>query len=484
MSRLLKFVAVAVAALSVVALLPQPAWAVEGMGAFKGSFIFFPYWNNEGANRTYFRIAMDTEINDLTPQGTLQLHMFYMARNPLATSINQAVPACFEYDRYITFTPNDWELLNTYSHSHQFSGGDGRLGWAFAYAVLQRLDATRQKVLWDRYFSDTFMVDTSLGTTVSWNNYQQWGNEWKALVPPPPGTFAVPPVLIFDNPPADGVCAYTRDIQNDEFTANAVVGVIFPPPAPPVAPGASIPPNDICGIGSDDGTATLSTTGYVVDPGRVFPNIPVYGPPGEYVGDDFADTFYAQYFTQNRSLNGGTFSPTLFSITPVHVDDTTNPTNGFQNFPPPAPPVLFAPLSHSAFFNIGDDTDDLSYQFDLEVFDHNEVSYSAPPKFVICHALRTIHQLTNNITNNLRQGHVTIWDVDGVFGAGAASEDAAIVTIDTLNNITGNAAFDSAFAVYPAHNRTSGPVSGFSALTGIQPPTLYDPDAVGSYGDP
>lgn len=483
MSRLLKFVAVAVAALSVVALLPQPAWAVEGMGAFKGSFIFFPYWNNEGANRTFFRIAMDTEINDLTPQGTLQLHIFYLARNPLATSINQEVPACFEYDRYVTFTPDDWELLNTYSHNNQFAGGDGRLGWAFAYAVLQRLDATRMKVLWDRYFSDTFMVDTSLGTTVAWNNYQQWGNEWKNLVPLPPGTVATPPVLIFDNPVADGLCAYTRDIQNDEFTANPnnPAGVIFPPPHPPVAPGAAIPPNDICGIGSDDGTATLSSTGYVVDPGRVFPNVPVFGPPGEYVGDDFADTHYAQYFTQNRSLNGGTFSPTLFSITPVHVDDTVVPLTGAQGFPPPVPPLV--PLAHSAFFNIGDDTDDLSYQFDLEVFDHNETSYSAPPKFVICHALRTVHQMTNNITMNLRQGHLTIWDVDGVFGAGAASEDAALITIETLNNITGNLAFDAAFAVYPAHNRTSGPMSGLNYL-GFPVPTLFDPEATGSYGDP
>jgi len=483
MSRLLKFVAVAVAALSVVALLPQPAWAVEGMGAFKGSFIFFPYWNNEGANRTYFRIAMDTEINDLTPQGTLQLHMFYLARNPLATSINQAVPACFEYDRYVTFTPDDWELLNTYSHNNQFAGGDGRLGWAFAYAVLQRLDATRMKVLWDRYFSDTFIVDTSLGTTVSWNNYQQWGNEWKALVPAPPGTVAVPPVLIFDNPVADGLCAYTRDIQNDEFTANPNnPPIVFPPPHPPVAPGAAISPNDICGIGSDDGTATLSSTGYVVDPGRVFPNVAVFGPPGEYVGDDFADTFYANYFTERRTLNGGTFSPTQFSITPVHVDDTVNPTNGFQGFPAPVP--VLVPLAHSAFFNIGDDTNAQNYQFDLEVFDHNEVSYSAPPRFVICHGLRTIHQLTNNITMNLRQGHMTVWDVDGVFGSGMASEDAALLGIDTLNNITGNAAFDSAFASYPAHNRTTGPMSGFSALTGIQPPTVYDPDTTGGYGDP
>lgn len=466
MSRLWKSVATAVAALSVVAMLPQAAWAVEGMGAAKGSFIYFPYWDNVGANRTFFRIAMDTEINDVFPLGTISLHLFYLSRNPLATSINQEIPACFEYDRYITFTPDDWEIVNTYTHSQQFSGGDGRLGWAFAYVVLRRPDAPPAKLLWDRFFSDTFIVDTTLGTIVGWNNMQTWGNNYKGFFGAPP------PFPVVDND-LDGACDYTRDIQNDEFNIDNAGGIPWGPPLGAFGPGP-VPVNDVCLLGPDDGTATLSTAGYTIDPVAG-----VSGLAGDYIGEDFGDTFYAHYFTERKNLTGGTFSPTEFSISPVHVDDTVNPVNGF--FDPAFGPAAAWP--QSAFFNIADDTDDLSYQFDVEVFDHNETVYSSPPRFIICHGLRSIHQLTNNITLNLRQGHLTVWEVDFVFGT-AASEDAAWIGVDSLNAISGVAGINAAFAVHVAHNRTTAAMSFFDWFVGIQSPTFYDPDTVNGAGDP
>lgn len=419
MSRLQKYLAIAVAALSVAALLPQAAWAVEGMGAYKGSLIFFPYWNNVGSNRTYFRISMDNELNDIIPLGTIQLHMFYLVRNPAAIAINQEIPACLEFDRYLRFTENDWELVNTYGHNNQFAGGDGRMGWAFAYATLSRPDAPRQKLLWDRFFSDTFIVDTSLGTMTGWNNEQIWGNGWTN-----PFAFNIVGPPCFN---------YTRDIQNDEF---------------------GVPPNPVCLLGPDDGVAVLYSG-------------PI-GVGGDYVTDDFADTFNWMYFTQRRNLRGGTFSPSQVSITAVHVDDQWNP--------------FFTGIPTAAFLNIADDTDDMSYQFDVEVFDHNEVVYSGPPQFIICHGLRTVHQVTNGITNNLRQGHVNLWEVDFVFGVNA-SEDAVLVGIDTLNNISGNAALDAAFGSYVAHNRTTAPLSLFEVFNpGIPTPTLWDPDL--GAGDP
>jgi hypothetical protein len=316
-------------------------------------------------------------------------------------------------------------------------------------------------------------VDTTLGTTVAWNNTAVWGNNWTN-----PNVNVIP-VADADG---DGLCDYLRDVQPDEF--NIAAGNVIPwaPPIGAIAGPIATPTNDVCLLGADDGTATLSTFGYVQDvgdPANAVP--PIYAPPGEYVGEDFADSFNANYFTGTKTLSGGTFGPTLFSITPIHVDDTANPVTGWAN--PPFPPAWFVGIPFSAFFNIGDDTSSLAYQFDLEVYDHNEVSYSAPPKFVICHGLRTIHQLSNNITLNLRQGHVNIWDVDRVFGA-FASEDAALVGIDTLNNISGNAALDAAFAVYPTHNRTTAPMSLFDFFLGLQSPTLYDTDATGSTGSP
>jgi hypothetical protein len=440
MSRLLKFVAIAVAALSVVALLPQTASAVEGLGAHKGSLIFFPFWNNNGGNRTYFRIGMANEINDAIPLGQIQLHMFYEVRNPGATWVSQTTPACLEFDRHIPFTENDWELINTYDHNQGLgsmwdcnhngvvaAGEFCRQGWAFAYAVLYRPDTGRTKLVWDRFFSDTFIVDTTGGTIVSWNNYQEWANE--AAV-----GFSAGSAVIVDND-ADAFCDYLRDVERDQAGA---VG------------------NDVCTLGFDNGVAGMGGAGFWpfigLMPTPWFPQI------DEYWVADFPDTFWINYFTSRKRLWNGTYDPTMVSITPVHVNDTVCPAN-----------AAVGGLPKQAWFNAFASVSDMSYQYDMIVCDDKEVCFSGPANYVICHDYMDVNVLTNLAVSNNRQGYIEMWEVDNVFGPFAASEDAVVLSLDTLRNYTRTVngvpygPFTDASAVYATHDRTTDPISLFEA---------------------
>jgi hypothetical protein len=419
------------------------------MGSHKGSLIFFPFWNNNAGNRTYFRIGMANEINDTIPLGQIQLHMFYLVRNPQATWVSQQVPACQEYNRNIPFTENDWELVNVYDHTHGLgstwdcnhngiiddTNGDTipdefcRQGWAFAYATLYRPDTGRVKLVWDRFFSDTFVVDTTGGTIVSWNNSQEWANE--AAVGFAPGSN-----VVVDND-LDGVCDYLRDTERDQAAAMQ---------------------NDVCTLGFDNGVAGMGGAGFWpfigISPTPWFPQI------DEYWVADFPDTFWINYFTSRKKLWNGVFDPTMVSITPVHVNDTTCPADFFTGgFP------------KQAWFDPFANVNDMSYQYDTWVCDDKEICVSGPSWYVICQDYMSVHALTMGTTSFYKMGYVEMWEVDNVWGPFAASEDAVVLSIDTLRNYTRTVnaipygPFTDAFAVYATHDRTTDPISLFEAAS-------------------
>jgi hypothetical protein len=250
--------------------LPAAAPAIEGAGAHKGSFLLFPYYDNRGGNLTFFRISMATEPGDPNPGGTIELHMVYLEASRGVDDINAPVAPCRESNRYMPFTLNDYMLLNV------AQSGSFLYGWAYATAVLDRPGGVPFKLLWDRFFSDTILVDTSLGAAASWNNVQQWGNANTAQV-----------VVDGDG---DGVCDYGRDQQHDQ-----------------PAPG-----NEVCSLGADTGRANM-------------------GVNAEYWPAVFPDTFSIHYFTEAKRPAPGApgMEPTLLAITVVEHTGGTN-----YSFPP------------------------------------------------------------------------------------------------------------------------------------------------------
>jgi hypothetical protein len=275
MRRLWKYVGMIAAALSVVIFLPQAAVAAEGIGAHKGSLLVFPYYDNSGANLTYYRISMDTEVNDVQVSGQIQLHLTYMTPNPAATSLGSSVPPCLEFNRFLDFTLDDYILLNTDQNNRQFD-----TGWAWAYVVIRRPDATVWKLLWDRFFSDTVYVDTALGVASGWGNYAQFGDadEWDQVLVDLDG---------------GGDCDYSVDIHNSD----------------PLNPAEY---NDVCVLEPDDARAEMDD---------------------EYWEGNFPDVFYVHYFTEfKRPIAGGPpMDPTIYVMTVIEQDETVG---GDYHFPP------------------------------------------------------------------------------------------------------------------------------------------------------
>jgi hypothetical protein len=359
--------------------------------------MLFPFYDNAGANITFFRISMDTETYDNSPgpDFNIQLHMHYLTPNPAVTQCNSPAAACSSFNRFIPFTFDDYLLLNTDTHNRQFN-----TGWAFAYADLfgPGLPQRGAKLLWDRFFSDTVYVDTALGTAAGWGNYAQFADALESVGPE---------VIVDLN--ASGTCETSVDIHNDDPSYWVTVRG-FPPLA-----GY----NDVCILEQDDDTATLGN----VAAGQ------------EYWGAIFPDVFYVHYFTEwKRPAAGQPFmDPTLYSIAVI----TSDVTGQVHMFPPPA----------------GGGNGE--WQWDAEVYNANERPFSTDPGILFCHAVMDVHQITNNVTSQFQipEGFVNIWGVNDFGGPGTncnAGEDAVIVQLENWTGL-GNLAW----GLYPAHERTT-----------------------------
>jgi hypothetical protein len=399
MSRLWKFVGLAAAALSVLIFVPQAATAVEGLGAHKGSFLVFPYYDNTGANLTFWRISMATDPGEPSVAGTFQLHMHYVAPNPAATSCGSHVPPCLETNQYITFTLNDYLLLNVDQNNRAYD-----YGWAYAYAVIDRPNQPIQRILWDRFFSDAVLVDTALGVASGWPNYANWGDpDWHNL------NIANPLVDLNGN----GLCDYSSDIHWDQ----------------PLLSGAQYP--DACQL-------NLDFSGQ---------NNPIFfggnfgGANFEYHEELAADTGAIHYFTpQKRPVAGGPgMNWTWLGMMVWGWDDLQV---GGWNW---APYYRFPP---------GPEADDACFTWNSFVYNAHERQISSSPRSIICWDQMNIDDFTLNQISayNFNEGFVKYWDEIGP--TGDESRDITILQFDSwpgLNNIE--------WAFYPNHERTTVPTN-------------------------
>jgi hypothetical protein len=226
-----------------------------------------PYYDNDGANITFFRISMATDPGEVSVEGTIQLHMHYVTPNPAASNCGSHVPPCLESNQYLTFTLNDYVLLNTAQHNRAFD-----TGWVYAYATLDRPDRGVARLVWDRFFSDTLYVDTALGTAAAWSNYANWADvDW----------VNEPDDILVDLNGNDE-CDYSVDIHYDQPRDS---GVDYP---------------DVCLLNQDFSGQ----------------NNPIYF-DDEYFPELFADIFFPHYFTEFKfPVPGGPpMTPTEYIIT-------------------------------------------------------------------------------------------------------------------------------------------------------------------------
>ena len=402
MSRLWKFVGLAAAALSVLIFLPQAATAVEGLGAHKGSFLVFPYYDNTGANLTFWSISMSTDPGEPSVNGQLQLHMHYVTPNPAATSCGSHVPPCLETNQYITFTLNDYLLLNVDQNNRAYD-----IGWAYAYAVIDQPNQPIRRILWDRFFSDAVLVDTALGVASGWPNYANWGDaRW-------PNAFALPPLVDLNG---NGACDYSSDIHWDV----------------PLLSGAQYP--DACALNID----------FSGQNNPIFFGGFNFGQTMEYHADLFADTGSIHYFTpRKRPVAGGPGMNWTWLGMMVWGWDDLEPGGAtwapFYRFPP------------------GPEADDACFTWNSFAYNAHERQISSSPQSIICWDQMNIDDFTLNQISayNFAEGFVKYWDEVGP--TGDESRDVTILQFDSwpgLNNIE--------WAFYPNHERTTEPSRNFT----------------------
>ena len=377
------------AAVFVCVLIAQFAMAAEGMGSHRGSFVLFPYWTVENPFLTVWRITNATDLNDPTllpviadaegkegpgySQNPVQLHVFFLE-----------TPDCDEADQYFPFTPNDYRLIVV----NRVRGINGS-GYAYAYATLRRDALPIQVLVWDRFFSDTVVVNTADGWARGWHNWQSWArvdalNE--GILGGPPGPIPSAQVVI-DND-LDTFCDYTRDLTAD-----------FNPAAPGVAPLT----NDVCVFGPDNVGFNVSW----------FTNVIGLGPPGTFGhplgGFGLASgwywpltapsNFYSSWFTERFKYGGARANPTEFSITPIEA--TEESTGAFL---PPAPGS-----GETAIFT----SDNIpNYFYDAIVYDPDENAFSVPSNEVLCQEVLDIYELTDQGVTGLDQGWVHFWAIN------------------------------------------------------------------------
>ena len=370
-------------------LVAQFAMAAEGMGSHRGSFVLFPYWTVENPFLTVWRITNATDLNDPTllpviadaegkegpgySQNPVQLHVFFLE-----------TPDCDEADQYFPFTPNDYRLIVV----NRVRGINGS-GYAYAYATLRRDALPIQVLVWDRFFSDTVVVNTADGWARGWHNWQSWArvdalNE--GILGGPPGPIPSAQVVI-DND-LDTFCDYTRDLTAD-----------FNPAAPGVAPLT----NDVCVFGPDNVGFNVSW----------FTNVIGLGPPGTFGhplgGFGLASgwywpltapsNFYSSWFTERFKYGGARANPTEFSITPIEA--TEESTGAFL---PPAPGS-----GETAVFT----SDNIpNYFYDAIVYDPDENAFSVPSNEVLCQEVLDIYELTDQGVTGLDQGWVHFWAIN------------------------------------------------------------------------
>jgi len=407
MSRLWKFVGLAAAALSVLIFVPQAATAVEGLGAHKGSFLVFPYYDNTGANLTFWRISMASDPGEPSVNGQLQLHMHYVTPNPAATSCGSHVPPCLETNQYITFTLNDYLLLNVDQNNRAYD-----YGWAYAYAVIDQPNQPIRRIIWDRFFSDAVLVDTALGVASGWPNYANWGDaNW-------PNNNALLPLVDLN---ANGVCDYSVDIHYDD----------------PLLSGAQYP--DACPLGID----------FSGQNNPIFFGGTLFGANFEYHAELAADTGAIHYFTpRKRPVAGG---PGMnWTWLGMMVWGWDNLQGGGFNY---APFYRFPP---------GPEADDACFTWNSFVFNANERQISSSPQSIVCWDQMNIDDFTLNQISayNFGEGFVKYWDEFGP--TGDESRDITILQFDSwpgLNNIE--------WAFYPNHERTTVPSRDFTNMAGF-----------------
>jgi len=377
-------------------LIAQFAMAVEGMGSHRGSFVFFPYWTVENPFLTVWRITNATDLNDpvLLPivadpegqegpqynQNPVQLHIFFME-----------TPDCDEADQYFPFTPNDYRLIVV----NRVRGVNGS-GYAYAYATLKFQGNPIQVLVWDRFFSDSVVVNTADGWARGWHNWQTWARVdainygiLGGIGGPIPSA-----QVILDNTPigGDGFCSYSRDITAD-----------FNPAAPGVAPVT----NDVCVFGADNVGFNVSWmtsfwgVGLVPFPAGIgFPAAQFGLPSGWYWPMTAPSNFFSSWFTERFRFSGFRAEPTEFSITPIEA------TEPIPYVAAPLVPAVAPGIGETAVFT----SDGLPlFAYDAIVYDPDENAFSVPTNVVICQEVLDIYELTDDGVTGLGQGWVNFW---------------------------------------------------------------------------
>jgi hypothetical protein len=131
--------------------------------------VFFPYWTVESPFLTVWRIVNANDLNDpiLTPVVADEKDPAYDA-NPLHLRVSfRQPPDCAARVRSFPFSPFDYRLIVV----NAIRGIEGS-GWAWGQATIRAGGGTTTPASWDRFFSDTVIVNTAEGWARGWHNYQ------------------------------------------------------------------------------------------------------------------------------------------------------------------------------------------------------------------------------------------------------------------------------------------------------------------------